>query len=455
MSDVNQDTSLLVEPEAEEQVLARMLSDDQAIEEVAEFLLPEHFYTSNYRKLYKEALRRWEGDEEPANLANMLPMMEKLGVDVMKLTNMAIDIAIWEMKPLAERLVQADGVRKAMKAGYELIQMANMSRMLDSDEIQRTITKATDTLAEIGESQTKNTMRSVHDILMEYTNEVESTLWSDGDAEPVAPGLMTGLKDLDKLMNGCQASELIILAARPSMGKTAMMNQKVLNMAKRYADKGNVAVFSLEMAGKALVQRMIANLSNLSGLGTQRLTDEQYSDFTVAVGMLASQNISIDDETGQTVAKIKAKARRLQKERGLAAVFIDYLQFIEPPVKGMNRAEAVSANTKALKNMAKELEVPVIALAQVGRQVEQRADKRPMMSDLRESGEIEQTADKILFLYRDDYYDKESAKKNIIEVSLAKNRDGATGLVELAFLKEYGKIINLAVKEDAEQMAAF
>ncbi|MED0890949.1 DnaB-like helicase N-terminal domain-containing protein, partial [Aneurinibacillus migulanus] len=177
MSDVNQDTSLLVEPEAEEQVLARMLSDDQAIEEVAGFLLPCHFYTSKYRKLYKEALRRWEGGEEPANLANMLPMMEKLGVDVMKLTNMAIDIAIWEMKPLAERLVQADGVRKAMKAGYELIQMANMSRMLDSDEIQRTITKATETLAEIGESQAKNTMRSVHDILMEHTDELEQTIW--------------------------------------------------------------------------------------------------------------------------------------------------------------------------------------------------------------------------------------------------------------------------------------
>jgi replicative DNA helicase len=209
------------------------------------------------------------------------------------------------------------------------------------------------------------------------------------------------------------------------------------------------------MAGKALVQRMLANLGNLAGLGTRKLTEEEYGKFTMAVGLLASRNITIDDEAGQTVAKIKAKARRLQKEKGLAAVFIDYLQFIEPPSKGMTRTDAVSANTKALKNMAKELGVPVIALAQVGRQVEQRADKRPMLSDLRESGEIEQTADKIMFLYRDEYYDAESAKKNILEVILAKNRDGATGKAELAFLKEYGKILNLAVKEDAEQMAAF
>ncbi|MGG4520267.1 replicative DNA helicase [Aneurinibacillus migulanus] len=452
MSDVSQDTSLLVEPEAEEQVLARMLSDDQAIEEVAGFLLPEHFYTSNYRKLYKEALRRWEGGEEPANLANMLPMMEKLGVDVMKLTNMAIDIAIWEMKPLAERLVQTDGVRKAMKAGYELIQMANMSRMLDADEIEQTITKATETLTRIGERQAKNTMRSVHDILMEHTDKLEQTIWGDEESEVVGPSIMTGMPDLDELTNGYKAPELIVIAARPSVGKTAFANQQALNIAEKYAEKGPVALFSLEMAAEELVTRMLGNLAHLGGLGNRKLTEEEYNKYTMAVGLLANHNIMIDDEPKQTVSKIRAKARRLQKEQGLSAIFIDYLQFIEPPTKGMNRADVVSENTKALKNMAKELGVPVIALAQVGRQVEQRADKRPMMSDLRESGEIEQTADKIMFLYRDEYYNRDTEKKSILEVDLAKNRNGATGKRELCFIKEYGKIRSLEVQH-AEQLA--
>lgn len=442
------------ETDIEEQVLARMLTDADAIGEVAGLLQPEHFYNTSHRKLYQEALDRWEKNAEAVNMVDMMPVMEKLGIDVLRLTNIGLDVATWDMKPMAERLIQMADVRQAMKVGHQLTRIGSMSHMLSQDEIQKSITEATEALERIGESQTKNTMRSVHDILLEYTDEVEKTIWGDGDGEPVTPGMMSGMVDLDKLTNGYQAPELIIVAARPSMGKTAFALQKVLNISERYPDKGEVAIFSLEMSAKALVNRMLANLGNLSGLGTRKLTEEEYSRFTIAVSLLASRNITIDDEAGQTVAKIKAKARRLKQEKGLAAVFIDYLQFIEPP-KGMNRYEGVSYNTKALKNMAKELNVPVIALSQVGRQVEQRADKRPMMSDLRESGEIEQTADKIMFLYRDDYYNKDSEKKNIVEVDLAKHRDGATGKVELAFLKEYGKFRDLEAKRDEEQMACF
>ncbi|MED0758998.1 replicative DNA helicase [Aneurinibacillus thermoaerophilus] len=442
------------ETDIEEQVLARMLTDVDAIGEVAGLLQPGHFYTARYRKLYQEVLERWEKDAKAVNMADMMPTMEKLGIDVMRLTNLGIDVATWEMKPLAERLIRVSDMRAAMKIAHEILRTGHMSHMLDQEDIQKAIADASESLSKIGESQTKNTMRSIHDILMEYTDEVENTLWSGAEGEQTAPGLLSGMIDLDKLTNGYQAPELIVVAARPSMGKTAFALQKVLNISERYHDKGEVAIFSLEMSAKALVNRMLANLGNLSGLGTRKLTEEEYSRFTIAVSLLASRNITIDDEAGQTVAKIKAKARRLKQEKGLAAVFIDYLQFIEPP-KGMNRYEGVSYNTKALKNMAKELNVPVIALSQVGRQVEQRADKRPMMSDLRESGEIEQTADKIMFLYRDDYYNKDSEKKNIVEVDLAKHRDGATGKVELAFLKEYGKFRDLEAKRDEEQMACF
>jgi replicative DNA helicase len=228
------------------------------------------------------------------------------------------------------------------------------------------------------------------------------------------------------------------------------MNQIVLNMSP--VVPGAIPIFSLEMSAEKLVARMLANLGNLTNMEGREITAEEFQKLTMAASELAGRNILIDDEPGQTVAQIKAKVRKLQQTQEIAAICIDYLQFIEPP-KGMNRAEGVSYNTKALKNLAKELGIPIIALAQVGRQVEQRADKRPMMSDLRESGEIEQTADKILFLYRDDYYDKASEKKNVVEVIVAKNRDGAVGTAELAFLKEYGKFVDLAVNVDVEQMA--
>ncbi|MFT9848492.1 replicative DNA helicase [Aneurinibacillus sp. REN35] len=455
MSDMNA-YPIPADIDMEEEVVVSMLMEKDVIAETAEMLKPEHFYNPKFKKLYQGILERWEENIDSVNLVDMVPFLEQLDITIERISEVAVSIpSYYDNRRRADRLIRLADMRQAMKIGHQLITAGHQWHTMDREAMEKVIADAGEALGKIGENEVKKTMRSVHDILMEYTDKVERTLWDNGEEnEQLAPGLLSDLEDLDKLTNGYQAPELIIVAARPSIGKTAYMNQQILNISQLYPDKGAIGIFSLEMSSEALVQRMLSNLGNLSGLGTRKLNDEEYSKFTMAVGLLANRNIAIDDEAGQTVAKIKAKARRLQKEKGLATIFIDYLQFIEPPAKGMSRADAVSANTKALKNMAKELGVPVVALAQVGRQVEQRADKRPMMSDLRESGEIEQTADKIMFLYRDDYYDRESEKRNILEVILAKNRDGATGLVELAFLREYGKILNLEVQTSAaEQMA--
>lgn len=442
--------------EMEEEVVVSMLMEKDVISETAELLKPEHFYSPKFRKLFRGILERWEENIDSVNLVDMVPFLESLDISISRISDVAVSIpSYWDNRRRADRLIRLANMREAMKIGHQIISVGHQWHVMDREAMDKAIADAHEALGKIGESETRTTMRSIRDILLEHTDKMERTLWgSEEESEVVGDVITTDMPDLDKLMNGYKAPELIVIAARPSMGKTAFANQQALNIAEKHPDKGDVAIFSLEMAAEELVTRMISNIARLEGLGTRKLTEEEYSNYTIAVGLLANYNITIDDEAGQTVAKIKAKARRLQKERGLSAIFIDYLQFIEPPSKGMTRTDAVSANTKALKNMAKELGVPVIALAQVGRQVEQRADKRPMMSDLRESGEIEQTADKIMFLYRDEYYNRDSEKKNILEVDLAKNRNGATGKREFCFIKGYGRISSLEVQH-AEQMAAF
>ncbi len=245
------------------------------------------------------------------------------------------------------------------------------------------------------------------------------------------------------MTSGFQRSDLIIVAARPSVGKTAFALNIAQNVGVR--EKETVAIFSLEMGAAQLVQRMICAEANVDAgrMRTGFLEPDDWEKLTMAIGSLSEANIYIDDSPSVTVADIRAKCRRLKKEKGLGMILIDYLQLIHGRGKGDNRQQEVSEISRTLKQIARELDVPVIALSQLSRGVEQRQDKRPMMSDLRESGSIEQDADIVAFLYRDDYYDKESEKKNIIEIIIAKQRNGPVGTVELAFLKNYNKFVNL------------
>ena len=267
-------------------------------------------------------------------------------------------------------------------------------------------------------------------------------------------GIATGFAELDKMTAGFQRNDLIIVGARPSVGKTAF----ALNIAQNVATKTdeNVAIFSLEMGAEQLVMRMLCAEGNIDAqrLRTGSLTDEDWGKLTMAMGSLSNAGIFIDDTPGVRVQDIRAKCRRLKQEQGgLGMILIDYLQLVLGSGRsGENRQQEVSEISRSLKALARELQVPVIALSQLSRGVEQRQDKRPMMSDIRESGSIEQDADIVAFLYRDDYYDKESENKNIIEIIIAKQRNGPTGTVSLAFVKEYNKFVNLERRFDDSSM---
>ena len=268
-------------------------------------------------------------------------------------------------------------------------------------------------------------------------------------------GIPTGYIDLDRMTSGLHSDELIILAARPSVGKTAF----VLNIAKNVATKTNetVAIFSLEMSAESLVNRMLCSEGSIdaSNMRNGRLTEEELRSYFVASGTLSNAPIYIDDTPGIRVSEIRAKCRRLKQERNnLGLIVIDYLQLIEGNGRE-SRQQEVSEISRNLKKLAKELSVPVIALSQLSRGVEQRQDKRPVMSDIRESGSIEQDADIVAFLYRDDYYRQEpdedgnvpeQESNNIIEVIIEKNRSGPRGTVELMFIKEYNKFTSIASK---------
>ncbi|MGG5832112.1 replicative DNA helicase, partial [Bacillus pumilus] len=286
---------------------------------------------------------------------------------------------------------------------------------------------------------------SIKDVLVQTYDNIEQLHNRKGDIT----GIPTGFSELDRMTAGFQRNDLIIVAARPSVGKTAF----ALNIAQNVATKTDesVAIFSLEMGAEQLVMRMLCAEGNINAqnLRTGNLTEEDWGKLTMAMGSLSNSGIFIDDTPGIRVSEIRSKCRRLKQENGLGMILIDYLQLIQGSGRSSdNRQQEVSEISRALKSLARELEVPVIALSQLSRGVEQRQDKRPMMSDIRESGSIEQDADIVAFLYRDDYYDKESENKNIIEIIIAKQRNGPVGTVSLAFVKEYNKFVNLERRFD-------
>lgn len=268
------------------------------------------------------------------------------------------------------------------------------------------------------------------------------------ETQGTVTGLPTGFHDFDEMTAGLQPSDLIVLAARPAMGKTTL----ALNMAEYAALKSKkaVVVFSMEMSASQLAFRLISSIGRINAgrLKTGQLEDEDWSRVTMAMRLLSESKIFIDDEPALSPAKLMSKARRIKREHDLGLVVVDYLQLMQVPGNSENRATEISEISRSLKAMAKELNVPVIALSQLNRGLESRTDKRPVMSDLRESGAIEQDADIILFIYRDEYYHKDSPDKGLAEVIISKHRNGATGTVKLKFFGEYTRFDNLA--RDAE-----
>ncbi|MEW8987249.1 MAG: replicative DNA helicase, partial [Bacillus sp. (in: firmicutes)] len=317
------------------------------------------------------------------------------------------------------------------------------------DEVTALLGEAEKSILEVAQRKNAGAFHNIKDVLVRTYDNIELLTNRKGDIT----GIATGFAELDRMTAGFQRNDLIIVGARPSVGKTAF----ALNIAQNVATKTgeNVAIFSLEMGAEQLVMRMLCAEGNINAqnLRTGALTDEDWGKLTMAMGSLSNAGIFIDDTPGVRIGEIRSKCRRLKQEHGLGMILIDYLQLIQGDGRsGENRQQEVSEISRSLKQLARELQVPVIALSQLSRGVEQRQDKRPMMSDIRESGSIEQDADIVAFLYRDDYYDKETENKNIIEIIIAKQRNGPVGTVSLAFVKEYNKFVNLETRYNDPSM---
>ncbi|KON66728.1 replicative DNA helicase [Peribacillus butanolivorans] len=437
--------------EAEQAVLGAIFLEPSSLTVTSEVLIPEDFYRSSHQKIFNVMIKlNDEGKavdlitvtEELAAAKNLeevggVSYLSELAGSVPTAANIEYYARIVEEKSLLRRLIRT--ATNIAQEGY--------SR---EDEVEELLGEAEKTIMEVAQRKNSGSFQNIKDVLVRTYDNIEVLTTRKGDVT----GIPTGFAELDRMTAGFQRNDLIIVGARPSVGKTAF----ALNIAQNVATKTeeNVAIFSLEMGAEQLVMRMLCAEGNINAqnLRTGSLTDEDWRKLTMAMGSLSNAGIYIDDTPGVRIGEIRSKCRRLKQEHGLGMILIDYLQLIQGDGRsGDNRQQEVSEISRSLKALARELQVPVIALSQLSRGVEQRQDKRPMMSDIRESGSIEQDADIVAFLYRDDYYDKESENKNIIEIIIAKQRNGPVGTVSLAFVKEYNKFVNLERRFDDDSMS--
>lgn len=427
---------------AEQAVMGAILLEAEAFETVRERLGSGDWHDEGHRRIFR-AMKKINDDGSPVDLVTLVSHLqdseeiERVG-GVSYLARLANSVpTASNVEYYADRVKEMYLRRQAINHSIDLIIQA-----AEEQDIKGFVVMAETTATMLSDQSTPaREFITMKDALMQAWEDAEKN-YNQRDTNRGVTGLPSGFNDLDRMTAGLQNSDLIIVAARPSVGKTAF----ALNIAQNVAIKAKetVAIFSLEMSAAQLVQRMISAEGHIEGskLKTGFFEGDDWEKLTMAVGSLSEAKIFIDDTPGITVREIRSKCRKLKKEKGLGLILIDYLQLIQGRGSD-NRQQEVSEISRTLKQIARELDVPVIALSQLSRGVEQRKDKRPMMSDLRESGSIEQDADIVAFLYRDDYYDKETEKKNIIEIIIAKQRNGPVGTVELLFQKNFGKLISL------------
>ena len=427
--------------EAEQAVLGSMLTDQDAVIDAIEVLKPEDFYRDDNKYIY-EAILNLYNKAEPIDIitvkSELISMgkfeviggFEYLGIlpdKVPLVANAERYIKIVEEKSLLRQLI---------KASNELIDLG----YAQNEDIEMVMDQAEKKIFDIMQGKNQKGFSPIKDILIESFAEIEKLY---NQKEPIT-GVPTGFADLDYKTAGLHKSDLILVAARPAMGKSAF----ALNIAANAAinAKVPVAIFNLEMSKSQLVNRMLCSeaMVDSNKIRTGKIEEDDWVKLATALGPLSEAPIYIDDTAGISVAEIRAKCRKLKLEKNIGLVVIDYLQLIQGSGKrNASREQEISEISRSLKILAKELDIPVIALSQLSRAAEQRADHRPMLSDLRESGAIEQDADIVMFLYRDDYYNPDTEKKNIAEVILAKHRAGSTGTVELLWMGNYTKFANI------------
>ncbi len=429
--------------EAEQAVLGALMLDPQKGSTVFEILGAEDFYRDNHKTIYLAIQDIFERGE-PVDLVTVAENLRQSG----RLESIG---GIGTVSQIASAVPSASNVEHYAQIVAEKSLLRQLIRMAGhiegkgyetGEEAASLLEEAERLILDISQRKTKEGFVTIRAILLKTFDKIEYLYSNKGNLT----GVPTYFRELDRITSGWQPSDLIIIAARPSMGKTAL----VLNMAQNAAVKAGipVALFSLEMSKEQLVQRILCSeaMVDQQRVRTGELLDSDWPKLTQAVGPLSEAPIHIDDTVGISLAELRSKARRLKLEQGLGLIIIDYLQLMTVGRRAESRQQEVAQISRGLKGVARELSVPVIALSQLNRGVEQRQDKRPIMSDLLESGAIEADADVISFIYRDEYYHPESDKKGIAEIIIAKHRNGPVGTVELGYLKEFTKFVNLEKK---------
>jgi len=426
--------------EAEQSVIGSMMLDREVIPVITEVLKAEDFYRQDHIEIYEAVMDLFE-KAEPIDIITVsdqlrlrgsvdnvggLEYLTQLVNGVPTTANVRHYAKIVEEKALMRKLIRASS--DIVNLGYEA-----------NEEVEYVLDKAEKNIFDILQKRNLKGMTPLKDVLVDTFNRLEELYNSKGHIT----GIPTGFADLDFKTAGLQNSDLILIAARPAMGKTAF----ALNIAQYAAisAKVPVAVFNLEMSKEQVVNRMLCSEAMVDSqrMRTGKLEDDDWTKIAHTLGPMSDAPIYIDDTPGASIMDIRAKCRRLKLEKNLGLVVIDYLQLMQGRGKNESRQQEVSDISRSLKILAKELNVPVITLSQLSRAAETRTDHRPMLSDLRESGAIEQDADIVMFIYRDDYYNPDTDKKNVAEIIIAKHRNGSTGTVELAWLGQFTKFVNL------------
>ena len=433
--------------EAEQSVVGAMLMDKDAIMTAAEIVSREDFYQTAYGILF-EAMVELFNEGKPVDLITLQERLKEKDVPP-EITSLefARDLLTAvptsaNVKYYAEIVMEKSMLRKLIKLNEEIENMCYLGR----DSLEAVLETTEKRVFELVQKRNTGDYVPIKQVVLNALDKIEKSSKTKG----TVTGIPTGFIDLDYKTSGLQPSDLILVAARPAMGKTAF----VLNIAQHVAFRSNktVAIFSLEMSKEQLVNRLFSLESQVDAqlLRTGNLKDSDWEKLIEGAGVIGKSKMIIDDTPGISISELRSKCRKFKLEQGLDLIIIDYLQLMTGRVGGRaeSRQQEISDISRSLKGLARELNVPVIALSQLSRAVEQRPDHRPMMSDLRESGAIEQDADVVMFIYRDDYYNKDTDMKNIAEIIIAKQRNGPIGTVNLAWLPNYTKFANATRKQE-------
>jgi len=427
--------------EAEQSVIGSMIMDREAIVVASELISGDDFYNKQYGVLF-ETMVELNDKGYPVDLITLQDKLKEKDVpaEVSSLEFVrdlitAVPTSA-NIKYYANIVSEKATLRRLIRLNEEIANTCYVGK----EDLQYILDDTEKRIFQLVQRRNTEDFTPIRQVVMNAMDKVEAAARNKGSVT----GVPTGFLDLDYRTAGMQPSDLVLIAARPSMGKTAF----VLNIAQYVAFKQNksVAIFSLEMSKEQLVNRMFALEANIDAqnLRTGQLNDEEWEKLIESAGIIGRSNLYIDDTPGISVAELRSKCRKLKLEKGLDMIIIDYLQLMSGSGRNESRQQEISDISRSLKGIARELNVPVLALSQLSRAVEQRPDHRPMMSDLRESGAIEQDADVVMFIYRDDYYNHETEKKDIAEIIIAKQRNGPIGTVELAWLPKYTKFANLS-----------